>query len=248
VVTHFLYLRRFFQLNKGGVFRVIIGDDFLTKILLTNTLSRNEKLRSQTSQTNEFSTLFTNVLNQLLKEQQIPPLTGEKNMNLFPQNLELGNIMGVPNNVDITNTNLDTMGSFGASSINSDKIDSVLEGKLAGKGMTFIAAGQKYNVDPALLVAIAQHETGNGNSRAAIEKNNIAGMMGKNGLKSYQSVEESIMDMARNLSENYLGKGFTTIAKIGAKYAPLGAENDPLGLNNHWINGVTKYYNKLTIA
>jgi hypothetical protein len=132
-------------------------------------------------------------------------------------------------------------------SISPEKLNQVLDGKLQGMGQVFIQAGKLYNVDPALLAAISQHETGNGKSHAANEKNNIAGMMGANGLKSYSSVEASIMDMARNLSKNYLGEGLTSISKIGAKYAPIGADNDPTGLNNDWVKGVTHYYHQLRV-
>ncbi len=126
------------------------------------------------------------------------------------------------------------------------KLDSTLEGKLEGTAAHFINAGKKYDLDPNLLSAIAIHETGNGSSKAVNDKNNVAGMMGKNGLRSYASVEDSIFDMARNLRQNYLNEGKDTIAKIGAKYAPVGAANDPTGLNNHWTQGVSNYYSKLT--
>lgn len=126
------------------------------------------------------------------------------------------------------------------------KLENTLGGKLSGTSAHFINAGKKYDLDPNLLSAIAIHETGNGTSRAANEKNNIAGMMGKNGLRSYDSVEESIFDMARNLRQNYLNQGKTTVAAIGAKYAPVGAGNDPTGLNNHWVTGVNRQLNKLT--
>lgn len=135
--------------------------------------------------------------------------------------------------------------SLNFSSVSSDKLDHELGGKLKGMGQIFHQAGQLFNVDPALLAAISQHETGNGKSQAANEKNNVAGMMGAGGLKSYPSVEASIMDMARNISNNYLGKGLSSISDIGAKYAPIGASNDPTGLNNYWVNGVTQYYNQL---
>lgn len=125
------------------------------------------------------------------------------------------------------------------------KLENTLGGKLSGTSAHFINAGKKYDLDPNLLSAIAIHETGNGTSRAANEKNNIAGMMGKKGLRSYDSVEESIFDMARNLRQNYLNEGKTTIAAIGAKYAPVGAGNDPTGLNNHWVTGVNRQLNKL---
>ncbi|ANU24607.1 glucosaminidase domain-containing protein [Planococcus donghaensis] len=126
------------------------------------------------------------------------------------------------------------------------KLDNTLKGKLSGTAAHFINAGKKYDLDPNLLSAIAIHETGNGSSSAAKDKNNVAGMMGKNGLRSYASVEDSIFDMARNLRQNYLNQGKDTIAKIGAKYAPVGAANDPTGLNNHWTKGVSNQYSKLT--
>lgn len=126
------------------------------------------------------------------------------------------------------------------------KLDNTLDGKLSGTASHFINAGKKYDLDPNLLSAIAIHETGNGSSRAVNDKNNVAGMMGKNGLRSYASVEDSIFDMARNLRQNYLNQGKDTIAKIGAKYAPVGAANDPTGLNNHWTKGVSSQYSKLT--
>ena len=124
-------------------------------------------------------------------------------------------------------------------------LNSNLKGKLSNLGEQFIEAGRKYNINPTLLASIAMHETGKGTSRAANEKNNIAGMMGKDGLRNYDSVKDSIFDMARNLRQNYLDKGLDTIAKIGAKYAPVGADNDPTGLNNHWVKGVNNFFGTL---
>ncbi len=121
-----------------------------------------------------------------------------------------------------------------------------LKGVLQNTGRHFIEAGEKYGINPALLAAISIHETGNGTSNAARFKFNVAGMMGKNGLKTYSSIQESIFDMARNLRQNYLDKGKLTIAQIGAKYAPIGAGNDPNQLNNHWVTGVQRYFDTLT--
>lgn len=135
---------------------------------------------------------------------------------------------------------------FGFKPVQFIKLENTLEGKLSGSAQHFINAGKKYDIDPGLLTAIAIHETGNGSSRAVNEKNNVAGMMGKNGLRSYASVEDSIYDMARNLRKNYLNQGKDTIAEIGAKYAPVGAANDPTGLNNHWTKGVSRQFNNLT--
>ncbi|WP_223282778.1 glucosaminidase domain-containing protein [Neobacillus kokaensis] len=127
-----------------------------------------------------------------------------------------------------------------------DKLDLYLKGVLQNTGHHFAEAGEKYQINPALLAAISIHETGNGTSNAARFKYNVAGMMGKNGLKSYDSIRDSIFDMARNLRQNYLDQGKQTIAQIGAKYAPIGASNDPTQLNNHWVTGVQSQFHKLT--
>jgi hypothetical protein len=130
--------------------------------------------------------------------------------------------------------------------IDANELGARLNGALQNAGDYFVEAGKKYQINPAFLAAVSMHETGNGTSNAARFKNNVAGMMGKNGLKSYDSVEKSIFDMARNLRENYLDEGKTTISTIGAKYAPVGAANDPTGLNNHWVKGVQSYFDKIT--
>ncbi|MCJ1909786.1 glucosaminidase domain-containing protein [Planococcus ruber] len=134
---------------------------------------------------------------------------------------------------------------FGFKPVQFIKLENTLDGKLSGAANHFINAGKKYDINPNLLSAIAIHETGNGSSNAVNQKNNVAGMMGKNGLRSYDSIEDSIFDMARNLRKNYLNQGKDTIAAIGAKYAPVGAANDPTGLNNHWTQGVSKQFNNL---
>lgn len=95
-------------------------------------------------------------------------------------------------------------------------------------------------MDPALVKAVIQHETGNMTSSAAKNKNNFGGIMGKDGLRTYNTSDEGIEAVAKLLATpRYKGK---TIAQIGAIYAPVGAANDPTGLNNHWVNAVTKLY------
>ncbi|WP_052350573.1 glucosaminidase domain-containing protein [Paenibacillus gorillae] len=122
-----------------------------------------------------------------------------------------------------------------------------LGGVLSGTGDLFAKYGKQYGVDPALLAAIAMHETGNGTSSAAKNKNNVGGMMrSKGGLQEFGSIEEGIAAMASNLRRLYLDQGLTTIEQIQRKYAPVGAANDPTGLNKNWVNGVSKYYQQLT--
>lgn len=220
----------------------MIGDDWFLKTMLVNTLSRSEKSRSQAvTTTTEGDNLFATVLNQLLMQKESHS-SGQVPINSY--------VPAMQSTLNTNNTeplSLNTNEPLRFKAINPEKLNQALDGKLKGMGETFVRAGKRFNMNPALLSAIAQHETGNGKSRAANEKNNIAGMMGAYGLKSYASIEDSIMDMARNLSKNYLGTGLSSISKIGAKYAPVGAENDPTGLNNHWVNGVTKYFESIKV-
>jgi hypothetical protein len=145
-------------------------------------------------------------------------------------------------------------GNFGSgydvtrmSGVTGKQLDSQLKGELSGQGLAFMRAGNKYGIDPAFLASVAMHETGNGTSNAVKNKNNVGGMMGKNGLMSFESIEKGIEAMASNLKRLYTDKGLTTIEEIQKKYAPVGAKNDPTGLNQHWVNGVTKYMSNFGI-
>lgn len=218
--------------------------------MLINTLSRSQKSLPQfgKNQTSVFNQYFIEFLDELLNQNQ-SPFTIEQTQESFqlPSISEGQFNRSRINDFEAGKQRVNVKESLHFQSINAEKINKVLGGKLTGLGEVFVRAGQKFNVNPALLAAIAQHETGNGASRAVHEKNNVAGMMGRNGLKSYVSLEESIMDMARNISKNYLGSGVVNIASIGAKYAPIGASNDPTGLNNHWESGVTKYFDNIRV-
>ena len=223
---------------------MLIGDDWLTKTMVVQTLYRNDQLRSQMGASNlGKENLFSSILNSLLiqQESQIPM---EHKLNSYIPTMNPTTDSLVSDYASGVNRNKE---SLNFQPIRGEKLDQVLNGKLTGMGQAFVTVGEQYNVNPALLASIAIHETGNGKSQAVHSKNNIAGMMGYNGLKSYASTEDSLRDMARNLSKNYIGQGLSSISSIGMKYAPVGADNDPTGLNNHWVKGVSKYFDRLSI-
>jgi len=136
----------------------------------------------------------------------------------------------------------------GIGSVTAAQLNAQLGGVLSGRGAEFIAAGQRYGINPAFLAAVAMHETGNGTSAAARLKNNVGGMMGKNGLMTFGSISEGIDAMARNLYRNYISQGLTTVEDIQRKYAPIGAANDPNNLNSNWTRGVYAYMNRLGVS
>ncbi len=217
-----------------------VSSDWFKNIALLSISTNLPKLTSANQQI-PGSDFFQSILQSFLleKESSNPPQIQFLNGSF------LANTSPILANIKDYSHLLEGSSSLEFSDASLEKLNSTLKGKLRNLGETFIEAGRQHNINPNLLASIAMHESGNGTSRATNEKNNIAGMMGKNGLRQYGSVEESIFDMARNLRKNYLDKGVDTIAKIGAKYAPVGADNDPTGLNNHWVKGVNNFFGTL---
>ena len=136
--------------------------------------------------------------------------------------------------------------------VNTFNNSSFNKGVLAGKGEMVAAIAEEYGLDPNLLASIMALETGWGTSSAIKNYNNPGGMMDPSSnwmsLKHYSSLEEGIRAVAKNLKENYIEQGLTTISSIGAKYCPVGAANDPNGTNSGWVPSVTSIYNQLTGA
>ncbi len=136
-----------------------------------------------------------------------------------------------------------------SSNTTAAKLNQHLGGKFKGKGLAFVDAAKKHGLDPALLAAIAMHETGNGTSKAVRNKNNPGGLMNPRTnwrtLQRFSTLEKGIDAMARNLKRNYIDKGLKTPAQIGPKYAPVGAHNDPGKLNRHWVGSVSNLMRRL---
>ena len=118
-------------------------------------------------------------------------------------------------------------------------------GALSSHGPTIISLAKEYSIDPVLFAAIAFHESAYGKSKAILTKNNPGGLMGKNGLMVFSSLNDGLESMARTLHNRIIKDGKTTIEKLGSVYAPVGASNDPTGLNNHWVPNISKIVSNL---
>lgn len=172
-----------------------------------------------------------------------------------------GAISGLDNSTAATNsaiqsdTSAETNNKYTGSNqdfVNKFNSSSFTKGVFAGKGAMIASVAQKYGIDPNLLSAIMALETGWGTSSAVKNYNNPGGMMdpktGSMTLLHYNSLQEGVEAVARNLKKNYIDKGLTSISAIGAKYCPVGAANDPNGTNSGWVPNVTSIYNKLAGA
>lgn len=125
----------------------------------------------------------------------------------------------------------------------------------------FINAGIENGIDPAFLVAVSTHETGNGTSYSLHHRNNVGGIRcptltqqqkeefgyercetsATNGKFSvWKTVEGSIKYKAYLLNKAYANDNppKLTVFDVGMKYAPLTDNKDPNALNGHWVGQV----------
>lgn len=132
--------------------------------------------------------------------------------------------------------------------ITPSELEENLRGVLRGKGALLVQEAQKYHLCPLAFAAITAHESDNGRSDLAINKNNVFGIWNeqKKESRSFDSVEECIRYSAKLLG-SYCDEEEPrqTISEIQQKYAPLKVANDPKNLNRHWRSGVVRWMRTL---
>lgn len=121
--------------------------------------------------------------------------------------------------------------------ITAARLDMFLKGVLSNKGEVFIREARKNNICPLFLVAIAMHESANGQSKFARYRNNVFGIYMKGKYHSFSSVDECIGFTAKLLAGRIYNKN-PTIVGVQKIYCPVGAKNDPKGINKYWLDGV----------
>lgn len=121
-------------------------------------------------------------------------------------------------------------------------IDAYLRSKgspMVGQGAAFMASGQRWRVDPRLLVAIAGAESSFG--QITCGPHNAWGWACPNDPADFATWAAGIDTVTKGLRRYYLDEGRTSVSLIQQKYCPVGAANDPTGLNSHWTTNVTKF-------
>ncbi|HET6691531.1 MAG TPA: hypothetical protein VFG74_11775 [Miltoncostaeaceae bacterium] len=120
-----------------------------------------------------------------------------------------------------------------------DAILAAAESPMAGEGPTIVTEAAAAGIDPRAIVAIAAHETMLETYGPAQRIHNPFGL--GPGI-AFPSERAAIVRAVSTLAGWYLPEGRSTLATIGAKWAPLGAANDPGGLNANWTAGTGAYY------
>lgn len=131
----------------------------------------------------------------------------------------------------------------------AEDLNGILKGNgvLEGKGQAFIDAQERYGISAAVLAAISMNESGHGTSRLARENNNVGGVRisGSKKFRTFSSVEECIMEMARFLKAGYADQGITKLYQVNAKYCPVSDTTDKDNLNSKWASVVSENLHKI---
>ena len=143
-----------------------------------------------------------------------------------------------------TNLNASSLSVNTPYSGTAESLNAKLGGALKNKGQVFLNAQAKYGINAAFLASVCMHESDNGKSPLAKNKDNVGGVRyaGSTEFRKYNSVDECIMHIASFLKSGYLDKGLTTVAQIGAKYCPSNDPTDKAGTNSLWGRCVSNLY------
>lgn len=125
----------------------------------------------------------------------------------------------------------------------ADDLDAYLHSKgspLAGQGQTLVKYGNRYGVDPRLLVALAGAETSFGTDPNAGQDPAHFNVWGWGPHIKFRSWDDAIGTITRGLKKNYIDKGLNTIAKIGNTWAPPSENN-----TGQWAQNVAGFFHEL---
>lgn len=104
-----------------------------------------------------------------------------------------------------------------------------------------ITAAERYNLDPLLLVAIAQCESNLGRKMPTDDCYNPFGWgIHSRGTLCFNSWAEGFEKVAKGLAEKYFAKGYQSPEEIMKKYTPLALEK-----NGSWAKCINQFLNEL---
>jgi hypothetical protein len=108
---------------------------------------------------------------------------------------------------------------------------------MRGTGESLVQAAREFEVDPFLILAIAQCETNLGKKSPEGCYNPFGlGIYGQKKI-CFTSWEESYQLMAKTLRKKYLDQGLTTPEQIMEKYCPVSLEEK----DGHWAKCVNRF-------
>ncbi|GIO11943.1 hypothetical protein J19TS2_14980 [Cohnella xylanilytica] len=115
------------------------------------------------------------------------------------------------------------------SGLTAEAIEALFKGTgLANQGLekAIMELEDQYGINAYFTIAVMKLESGNGTSKVAKTRNNLFGLNSNNGTGylRFKTKVDSVKRFGQLISKNYIGKGYTTIEKIGRKYCPANSK------------------------
>ncbi len=113
-----------------------------------------------------------------------------------------------------------TPSPIGKSGLTLKELQKLTKGStLVGIEPALLQIETTYNCNALYALAVAKLETGGGTSELCRNHNNLFGMRARSGWISFKTKADSVISFGKLMKNNYFGKGFNTLAKIGPRYA-----------------------------
>lgn len=225
---------------------IVLNNIYMTKLntALDNLIVQTDDLKTSVYSLQE---TVSDLATQMKESPEIIEITEE--INKVDEEIQQSNEAVEEPNVEIITynfTDIDQKSGFSAEEFNAiidqafsnmNRSDTTLNDIGAG----LYTAEQEYNVNGLYLLGIASLESGWGTSGLATKSNNIYGLVGK----KFNSVDDCSEYMGKLLRENYIDKGYDTLAKIQTKYCPGGGSkwvSDIKWCANKYINAAQELY------
>jgi len=141
--------------------------------------------------------------------------------------------------------------SFKAGALTAEGINGYLAKKhykakaspLNSSGQAFLAAGQKFDIDPALIVAISGQETSFATRTCTTDNAWNWFWQGPCPRSPFDNYEQGINTVSKFLRKNYINRGYNTIPLIRKKYCTAPVKNGIVCPG--WITNVTLFRDQL---
>ena len=192
---------------------------------------------------NNYNELTSNYIDMIEKyealEKDVSSLEDKFVNATIKSNAEL-NFIDISKPSNLTADQLNTIISIQLDSINAP------HGKISGIGEELVKMEEEYSVNALFCLSVGSLESGHGTSIAANKKNNLFGLIGNNGIMTFDSVESCISYWGNLIRNHYIDKGLTTISAIQNKYCPDSStwSNNVNYFMNTYANHVNSYFIK----
>lgn len=203
-----------------------INSELTRKVSTLNLSLKEERISME-------STLADQSNNLIQMKEQIEKMNGEVSKTLTDNKELITQINNVRTQNDILRHKLETLlggasrsgttlspSPTGQSGLTITELKKLTYGtSLEGIEPTLLKIEKDYNCNALFALSVAKVESGCGASLLGRTKNNLFGIRTKTDWRSFKSKSDCILYFGNMMKKNYFSKGFTTLERIGPRYA-----------------------------